>query len=38
MESDSKLEGDTNYKDWKVRVEIFLESNTTLGIVTGKVT
>ena len=38
MKIESKLERATNYKAWKARVEIILERNKVLGIVSGKVT
>lgn len=36
--TESKHEGTSNYKAWKVRVETILERNKVLGIVTSKVT
>lgn len=38
MKSERKIEGVTNYRAWKARVEIILKRNKFFGIVTGKVT
>lgn len=38
MKSKNKLEGATNFKAWKTRIDLILAKNKLLGIVKGKVT
>ena len=38
MKTENKLQGATNYRAWKSRIEIILARHKVLGIVLGKVT
>jgi len=38
MKSKNKLEGGSNFRAWKIRIDLILAKNDLLGLVKGKVT
>jgi hypothetical protein len=37
MKSENKLEGDSNFRSWKKRIDLILSKNKVLDIIKGKI-